>query len=71
MSGCLHYLDDFLTIRAAGSKECDELEVCERLGLPIAGPTTVGCRVRHGSNGHAAPTTEVRASERSGHAMAR
>lgn len=50
MSSCLHYLDDFLTMGAPNSEECERnlklmLRVCELLGLPVAthkveGPTT-------------------------------
>ncbi len=51
MSSCLHYLDDFVTMGAAGSQECKQnlelmLRTAKLLGLPIAthkveGPTTV------------------------------
>jgi hypothetical protein len=51
MSSCLHYLDDFLTVGAPGSPECERnlellLRVCDMLGIPIAthkveGPTTL------------------------------
>ena len=51
MSSCLHYLDDFLTMGPPGSRECEHnlqllLQLCEKLGIPIAihkveGPTTI------------------------------
>ena len=41
MSNCLHYLDDFLTMGAAGSSECEDnlallLRLCKLLGIPVA-----------------------------------
>lgn len=51
LSSCLHYLDNFLTMGAPGSPECEQnlkllLRISEVLGLPIAihkveGPTKI------------------------------